>query len=212
MTEPDVVLTDYLLTLESAALAVVLMSRPSERPGLRLSFIVFFIATAVASLLGGTVHGFFLSGSSILGKALWRATLVSIGMTAAAAWVIGAHVMLGKPPSSLVEGVIGAELAAYTLVVLFVSDAFWVAIVNYLPSVLFLATALGLLYRVDPSLAVGLGLVGLALTFAAALIQQTGIALHPVYFNHNALYHALQAIALLLIFWTARYLVLLSAG
>jgi len=30
----------------------------------------------------------------------------------------------------------------------------------------------------------------------AAAVQQARIALHPNYFNHNALYHLLQAIAL----------------
>ena len=41
----------------------------------------------------------------------------------------------------------------------------------------------------------------------AALIQQLRVALHPVYFNHNALYHVLQAIALDLVFLASRRLV-----
>ena len=45
-----------------------------------------------------------------------------------------------------------------------------------------------------------LGACGLALSFAAAAIQQLRIALHPVYFNHNALYHLVQAVALALLF------------
>src|SRR5262249_45943761 len=94
MTEPDVVLTDYLLTVESMVLAVALTIRPSGRSELGLSFIVFFAATAAASFLGGTVHGFFGSGSSVLGKALWRAALVSIGVAAAAGWTIGSHPLL----------------------------------------------------------------------------------------------------------------------
>jgi hypothetical protein len=40
--------------------------------------------------------------------------------------------------------------------------------------------------------------------FVAAGIQQGGIGLHPVYFNHNALYHLVQGIALALIFLAAR--------
>jgi len=38
----------------------------------------------------------------------------------------------------------------------------------------------------------------------ASYLQQRGVGLHPIYFNHNALYHALQAVALLLIFVARR--------
>jgi hypothetical protein len=51
------------------------------------------------------------------------------------------------------------------------------------------------------------GVTGLALTFVAAAVQQLRIAIHPVYFNHNALYHVIQAGALLLIFVAARFTV-----
>lgn len=40
-----------------------------------------------------------------------------------------------------------------------------------------------------------ISLTDLGLTIAAAL-QQLGAGLHPEYFNHNALYHAIQALAL----------------
>jgi hypothetical protein len=41
----------------------------------------------------------------------------------------------------------------------------------------------------------------------AALVQRVGLAPHPVYFNHNALYHLLQGVALLLFYLAARRLV-----
>ena len=44
------------------------------------------------------------------------------------------------------------------------------------------------------------GAWGLALSLVAAGLQHFRIALHPVYFNHNALYHVVQAIALYFIF------------
>jgi hypothetical protein len=40
----------------------------------------------------------------------------------------------------------------------------------------------------------------MVLTLVAAVVQQRRIALHPAYFNHNALYHAIQAIALGMIY------------
>jgi kynureninase len=45
---------------------------------------------------------------------------------------------------------------------------------------------------------------GLILTFVASAVQIGRVALHPVYFNHNALYHAVQAIALALLYVALR--------
>src|SRR6266700_3934420 len=42
---------------------------------------------------------------------------------------------------------------------------------------------------------------GLALSMLAALLQQARIAIHPVYFDHNALYHVVQALALVLLYF-----------
>ena len=37
-------------------------------------------------------------------------------------------------------------------------------------------------------------------------LQQLRVGIHPVYFNHNALYHAIQGIALVMIYMGARAL------
>jgi uncharacterized protein DUF6962 len=42
--------------------------------------------------------------------------------------------------------------------------------------------------------------LGLTLSAVAALLQQLEIALHPVYFDHNAVYHLVQAAALVLLY------------
>ena len=49
------------------------------------------------------------------------------------------------------------------------------------------------------------GAAGLALGIAASVLQQRHVGIHPVYFNHNALYHLLQAVAFFLVFRTARH-------
>ena len=42
------------------------------------------------------------------------------------------------------------------------------------------------------------------LSVLAALLQQARIAIHPVYFDHNALYHVVQAAALVLLYFGFR--------
>ena len=207
MTEPDVALTDYVLALESVILAVLLMNQPAGRPDLQLWFVVFFTAAGLASALGGTVHGFFVARPSRLGSALWRATLVAIGVVAAAGWMIGAGILWGDSYGRWLLTIVAAELMVYAVIVVAVSGAFWIAIANYLPSTVFLVVAYWMAYRSNPGDALAIGLAGLALTLLAPLGQQLRVGIHPVYFNHNAVYHVVQGIALVMIFWSGRYLI-----
>jgi hypothetical protein len=198
--EPDVTITDYLLTLEALAFALVLARSPGNNL-LQRWFIVFFAATAAASLAGGTVHGFFSDS-----RLLWRLVLIALGVVSAAAWAIGAQLLLEERVARVITLAAWAEFAVYALLVAFWNDSFLIAIANYLPSTLFLLAAFFVAYRANPAPALALGLGGLLLTLVAAVVQQARIALHPTYFNHNALYHVLQAIALFMIFRSAVFL------
>ena len=55
------------------------------------------------------------------------------------------------------------------------------------------------------------GATALALMFVGSIVQFRRVAVHPVYFNHNALYHAIEAIALLFMFGAARWAIATSA-
>ena len=54
--------------------------------------------------------------------------------------------------------------------------------------------------------ALGWGIIGLVLTFVAAGVQQAALGVHPRYFDHNALYHLIQGLAL----WAAVLIVVVS--
>ena len=207
MTEPDVVITDYLLTLEAALFSALLWRSASADSDLRVPFVAFFAATALAALMGGTVHGFFVGDSSPAGAALWRATLVALGLSALAAWAIGATMLLTPGSARTLQMAATAVFVAYALIIIFVNDSFWVAIANYLPPTLLMLVALAIRYQRHGGWSTLAGLVGLVLTLVASVVQQRQMSLHPVYFNHNALYHAIQAVALFLIYWAARVVV-----
>jgi hypothetical protein len=200
MKEADVTITDYLLALEAFAFAV-LIARASTGTALQRWFVIFFAATAAASLVGGTVHGFF--DNSVV---LWRLVLISLGVVAAAAWAIGARLLFSDRIAQFVVAAAWLEFAGYSLMVVFVSDKFLFAIANYLPATLFLIVAFFVRYQSTAGTPLAQGLAGLLLTLVAAGVQQARIAVHPTYFNHNALYHFLQAIALFLIFRAAIFL------
>ena len=206
LTEPAVTLTDYALAIECAVLVLLLMRRDASDRTLRFWFVVFFASAGCASLLGGTVHGFFPDVDGSGRQVLWQATLLAILVTSLAAWNIGAILLFSARSVAIVRGLAIAQLLVFSLVVLFVRREFFIAIVAYLPATLFLLIGLVAAYRSRPLPPLRWGITGLGLTFLAAAVQRLHIAVHPYYFDHNALYHVLQGAALWMIFLAARCL------
>jgi hypothetical protein len=212
MTEPDVTLTDYVLCTECALFAWLIARQPTDLVELRRWMVLFFVFTALAALFGGTVHGFYADDNGGIGRVLWKISMLAIGAAALAGWAIGAHLLFGDARRDVLLTNAAALTVAYAGIIVFVTDAFWVAVTGYLPAAAFLFAAfVRAAVRGHTSWA-GLGTGGLALSFAAAAIQQFRIALHPVYFNHNALYHLVQAVALALLFMAFRSLLASAAG
>jgi hypothetical protein len=207
LTEPDVVLTDYALAVECALLARLLWRSGAPSSRLRAPFTIFFASIGASALAGGTVHGFFLDPASAGHRWLWPATLLGIGVTAAAAWIAGARMLFGPRPARAIAWAAALGLAAFAAHVIGGAQAFRVAVLFYLPAALFLTLAHAVRFARTRAREIAIGLVGLGLSFAAAIAQQARMALHPVYFTHNAVYHVIQGVALLLIFRAARSLV-----
>ncbi len=203
MTEPGVTLTDYLLALECGAFALWLQRGAVDARALRPAFVLFFAAAALAALLGGTVHGFTGGEDSAGFRLLWPATLLSIGFGATAGWLVAARLALSAGAARHVALGAWLLLGIYAVAVLGGAWEFWVAIAGYLPAALCMLLAFGLEWRRRQSRAARRGVVGMLLTFAAAAVQQLGIGVHVVYFDHNALYHSIQAFAFFYVFQAA---------
>ena len=212
MTEPDVTLTDYGLFVECAAFAWLIARRPARLKALRRWIVAVFVFTALAALSGGTVHGFFIADDGGMGRVLWKLSMLAIGATALAGCAIGARLLFARNRADRAISIAGGLVGVYAGTILFVSDAFWVAVVGYLPAAALLFVAfLTATVRERTSWA-RLGAWGLALSFLGAAVQQLRIGLHPVYFNHNALYHLVQAVALALVFSACRDLLAPPGG
>ena len=210
MNEPDVTLTYYALTLECGLFVYwLLVHGPADDP-LRLWFAVFFASIGVAALSGGTMHGYFPKADTFGHRVLWGVTLIAIGVTALCGWIIGARLYCSDSVAAWIQAGAVALFVLYCGVVLFVRRDFLVAVLYYLPATLFLLVVYGLVYQQGRESAVLVGLLGLVLTLVAAGIQQARWSLHPVYLSYNALYHAVQAVALFCIYWSARWLVIVG--
>ena len=200
MTEPDVTLTDYALAVECALFVYVLTVR--HRPGspVGLWFALLFASLGLASLFGGTVHGFFLDQATVGYRVLWPATMLAIGGAAFACWLAGATVLLSRRAARVVGIAAAAQFVVYGGYVLAGAQDFSIAVMNYLPASVFLVVVFAVSYARRRSGRVLIGLAGILLTFVAAGVQQAKLAVHPVYLNHNALYHLIQGLALFMIF------------
>jgi hypothetical protein len=203
MTEPVVTFTDYGLALECGLLAWLCWRR---RPGpFRRWLTVFFFAAALAPLLGGTVHGFF-PDETLGQRLLWTGTLLAIGVTALSGWALGGLLVLSERARHWLMVAAWVQLAVYAGVVGFISGNFAVAIIDYLPATVFLLVAFAIAWRRSRASPLAVAAAGLGLTLVAAAGQQAGIGIHPVWFDHNALYHLLQALAFLMVYRGARFL------
>jgi len=207
IAEPGVTLTDYGLSLESALFAYLLYREGDRRNPLRNWFALFFGSLGLAAWIGGSVHGFFQDEGTPEYAVLWSATLLAIGVTTLAAWVIGARIQFSEKIGKWITVVAVMEFLGYCIVVLSDTRAFWIAIADYLPAAVFLLMVFILAYKRTRERQPAIGSTGLTLTFIASWVQRRGIALHPSYFDHNAFYHLIQAAALFLIFLSARWFV-----
>lgn len=200
MLEPDVTTTDYILTVQCFWFSMLVC-----RKSINLPWLLFFGSLSIASLAGGTTHGFFSDETLVSYAILWRATLIAIGAVALAGWYVGAAFLRNKKVAWWIKKISIVQFSLFTSVILFYSQQFLLAAINYLPVAFFLFFVFIRSYFKTNERAPLCGAIGIILTFIGSFIQIAKISLHPQYFNHNALYHAIQFIAICLLFVTARW-------
>src|SRR5207247_8701125 len=177
MTELAVALTDYALAIECALFTYLVQRREHA---------LFFGSAAVASLAGGTVHGFFLDVRTLGNAVLWRITLIAIGVTAASAWAIGARVLFPAPTARRITSAAAAAFAAYCVLTLFITQDFRAAVVFYLPATVFLLVVLSVAYARARERRILVAIAGLGLMFIAPGVQQARTALPATCCSQNA--------------------------
>jgi len=191
LTEIFVSLSDLLIALECALFALLIFGN-APRGNLQAWVAVFFASAALAALLGGLAHGFFTDESAPSYRVLWRATMLAIGLSGLTAYVLTIRVL------DLCKSWVLLAVMAYLVYVwdvFFISDNFRAAVAFYLPATILLLIAFLLRYIRQRQGAALLGAAATAVGLAGAFVQQSGWDLHPIYLDHNTVYHLIQAVS-----------------
>lgn len=203
MMEPAVTLTNFILVAECWAFALAL-GRADDPARLLRWFALLFAALGLGALLGGLTHGFVPETRVLANRLVWSGNMLSLGLAGATIGVIAARIALSAKNQTRIGRAILVLLLAYAALVIFVTQDFLLALAAAVPPVLLLILALLGLMRRAPRPGLGLVVLGLGLNLLAGVQQQLQIAIHPVWFNHNALFHVIEMLAFWLIYRGSR--------
>ena len=197
--DPDVVLTDLGLALLGAWFAWRLVRTARGGP-LEGAPALLMAGLASAAFWGAIFHAFFPENTATLpGFIAWIPVTLSIVVAAATLLDLGLRALLPGIRPRVRLALVASYAVTFALAVLLVDESFTTIVRFYVPALLlFLAAALVKALRGQSGWrAIALGL---ALSAGAAVLQQLRVALHPAYFDHNAVYHLVQAAALVLLY------------
>lgn len=196
--EPATLLTDCLLAAFSGWLAWRLRQPRTAGSAANQWLSRALGLTALSALVGGSYHGFAPNFSAPLANLWWIATLLIINLLSAAMALSLLHEILPADRHRPWSGLIAFKFAAFAGAAT-THPHFVVVIIDYGLAMLAWAIAALLMRRPWSSRM----LAGISLSVVAALIQQMGWA-PSRHFNHNDLYHVIQALALICIYGAAR--------
>jgi hypothetical protein len=198
--DPDVVFTDLGLAILAGWLAWRLATAPG-RGALPRAGAVLLGGLASAAFWGAVFHAFFPEDTATLpGFIAWIPVALSILVVGATLLELSLRLLAPRLPHSIRRVLVATYAAAFAVVVLLVDESFSSIVRFYAPPlVLFLVAAVQQAIR---SASAGWALIAVAFTVSAgaAVLQQAQVSIHPVYFDHNAVYHVVQAVAVVLLY------------
>ena len=209
LAEPATALTDLALAVQ-AWVYLRRFSKPmsTAQPApdrMRPWFATLFGAIAVGAAAGAALHGPIDDQRARLHRDLWRLSLASVGVAGLATWAIAARMLFGRSQARSLTSLAGLRLAGYISFLLQGHATYRSAISQYLPGAGFLGLAFASRLANDRDRRASVyGLAALGLTAVGTLAQQRRLGLHPRHFDHNAVYHVVQGIAVALLERAAR--------
>ncbi len=187
--EPTTALTDYLLGAQTLRYAVLL--RPGANSRTAQLWVVALGAAGLAAIAGGVHHSVHPGPGDAVRRESWRVVGITTGLAAAAmlAATVYATIAPRRRPwwlaATLTKSVVFGALNQ-------THNDFRLIIYDYASSMLLVLALLATARPPRPGRRAVIA--GILISFLAAAVQMSGITLHR-HFNHNDLYHLIQAIA-----------------
>jgi hypothetical protein len=198
--DPDVVFTDIGLAILAAYLARRLWTMPGQGTLPRAGAILLG-GLASAAFWGAIFHAFFPADTATAaGFAAWIPVVLSIVVAAATMLELALRLLMRRLAPRVRRAIVATYAASFIAVVLLVDESFTSIVRFYVPPLILLLIAAGQQAIRGRSAGWTLIATGLATSVGAALLQQAEVSVHPLYFDHNAVYHVVQAIALVALY------------
>jgi hypothetical protein len=198
--EPDVVFTDLGLAVLATYLARRLWTAFGQSELPRAGAILMG-ALASAALWGAIFHAFFPDETATLpGYIAWLPVALSILIAAATMLELGLRILVPRLRSRVRRSIVAIYGVAFAAVVLLVDESFTSLVRFYIPALVLLLIAAGQQATRSRSVAWTLIASGLITSVGAAVLQQARVSIHSVYFDHNAVYHVIQGVALVFLY------------
>jgi hypothetical protein len=198
--EPDVVFTDLGLALLGGYFGWRLWI---PGPGvLRRLGAILMAGLASAAFWGAIFHAFFPEESATRpGFVAWIPVALSIMVAAASMLELALRILVPALSSRSRMAIIAMYSGVFSAIVLLVDESFESIVRFYVPALLLFLIAS--IRQAIGRRGNGWGSIsaGLLISVGAALLQQARVALHSDYFDHNAVYHVLQGIALAFLYF-----------
>ena len=202
--EPDVVFTDLGLAILGAWLAWRLSRAAAGGPGtLSRDGAVVMGGLASAALFGAVFHAFFPARTAtVWGFIAWMPVALSILVVAATLLELGLRILAPRLAPGARRGVVAVYALAFLAVVLLVDESFSSIVRFYLPALLLMLVAAARRAMGAAPWNAGWPAIaaGFTISVGGALMQQAEVSVDPVYFNHNAVYHVVQAVAVVTLY------------
>jgi hypothetical protein len=161
---------------------------------------------ASAAFWGAIFHAFFPDRTATpLGFLAWLPVALSILVVAAALLDVALAILVARLTPGARRAIVLVYGTVFLGVVLLIDESFSTIVLLYGPTLVLALVAAALGAARARSSGWTLIAAGFAMSAGAALLQQAGVAIHPVYFDHNAVYHVVQAVALVLLYLGFRH-------
>ena len=200
INEPDVVFTDLGLAILAAYLGWRLWTA-SGIGSLARAGAVLLGGLASAAFWGAIFHAFFPADTATLpGFIAWIPVAVSIIVAGATMLELGLRFLVPALPAPVRRSIVATYAAGFAVVVLLLDESFTSIVRFYLPPLILLLAAAGhqaIRGRNAGWTRIALGLI---ISVGAALLQQAEVSIHSLYFDHNAVYHVVQSVAIVFLY------------